>query len=606
MKIFHQLSLVTLALCCSILSIYRLNVVRENEISWDVLGYYLYLPATFIHDDPMLNDISWLKKVNEEKKLAGSLYMVSENEERQPMYFFLMGMALFYLPFFLAGNAYASMFGYPVDGFSIPYQYALSIGGVIYTVIGLIYLRKILLRFFSEGIASLVMLIVVFGTNYINHLTIDDLGTVNVLFMLTTIVIWNTIQWHENYKARHLIVVCIAITLAALVKPTEVFVLLIPLLWNVDSWESLKVKWRQLMSQWKYIFIAALLCLLIVLPQMIYWYEKTGRLIYDSYKNPGVGLDFRSPHIMEVLFSYRKGWLLYTPIMGFSLIGFYFLYKQNKKMFYALIVYFTISLFIISSWSEWWYGAGFSTRPMIATYPVLAICLGYFLMQIARARTVVKFIFGMVAIFFVFLNQFQWWQYKNYILDPYRTTKEYYWATFLKTDVTDKDKESLLVYRDFTGKMELVEEYKYQKTFLILEDFEESSSRGNEEEEGNSFHHMTEDQEFLPILETSYNELTRKDHVWLRVSMDIRFPPGFEGSLPCIVNTMERENGSYGYTSQEIGGDSLSTEWRRVEVMYITPEIRDVKDRLKCYIWKKDKSTVDVDNIKVELFKRKL
>lgn len=67
MKNFNKFTLITLIAICSIISIYRINIVRENEISWDVLGYYLYLPATFIHHDPMLNDITWLKQINSEK-----------------------------------------------------------------------------------------------------------------------------------------------------------------------------------------------------------------------------------------------------------------------------------------------------------------------------------------------------------------------------------------------------------------------------------------------------------------------------------------------------------------------------------------------------------
>src|SRR5574344_572582 len=98
MKTHNKLSLFVLILICAIVSIYRINVVDDKEISWDVLGYYMYLPATFIHDDPMLKDISWLKEVNSEKKLASTLYMVSENDKGEPLYFFLMGLAIFYLP----------------------------------------------------------------------------------------------------------------------------------------------------------------------------------------------------------------------------------------------------------------------------------------------------------------------------------------------------------------------------------------------------------------------------------------------------------------------------------------------------------------------------
>ncbi len=605
MKKIKTLSIITLISICSILSVYRINVVHKDEIAWDVLGYYLYLPATFIHHDPMLKDITWLKQVNDEKHLAGTLYMVSQNKAGEPMYFFLMGMALFYLPFFFLGSIYAAMCGLAVDGFSLPYQYFLVIGGIVYTIIGLIFLRKILLQFFSEKLSSLLMIIIVFGTNYINQLTIDNLATVNVIFMLTTIIVWNTIKWHENYSGKHLIAIGMSTTLVTLVKPSEVFVLLIPLLWNVVSVESIKKKWFKLMANKKALLTTIGICLMIVLPQMLYWHHKTGMFIYDSYKSPGVGLDIFSPHIMNSLFSYRKGWLLYTPIVIFSLMGFYALYKKNRQIFYASAVYFLVSFYIIASWSEWWYGASYSIRPLIATYPILAICMGYFLQYVNRSNLIFKIVISSSILFFIFLNQFQWWQYKNYILNPYRTTKEYYWATFLKTNVTEADEELLMVYRDFSGKMEFKHKYRYQKTLLISEDFEEEETKGNQSENNNYFHRMNKGDEYFTILETPYREITQKDHVWLKVSMDIRFPENFQGQAPCLVNSMERKIWSYGYSATELKPDSVPNHWHRVEVTYLTPEIRSDKDIFKCYLWKRGKSTFDIDNLKIEVYKRK-
>ena len=602
---YKKLSLVALIISCGILSIYRISHVNENEISWDVLGYYLYLPATFVHHDPMLNDISWLKQVNSEKNLAGTLYMVSENKKGQPMYFFLMGMALFYLPFFLGATAFTAITGFATDGFSWPYQYFLVIGGIIYMIIGLIYLRKILKHFFSEKLSALIIIIIVFGTNYINHLTIDNLGTVNVLFMLTAIIIWNTIKWHENFKSRHIIIIGVCFTLIALVKPSEIFVLFIPLLWNVTSYEKFKEKISLLIANRKAVLITIGICLVLVLPQMIYWYLKTGSLIYDSYKNPGVGLDFLSPHIINILFSYRKGWLLYTPIMIFSLAGFYFVYKYNKQIFYAAVIYFLFSFYVIASWTEWWYGAAFSTRPLITTYPVLAICLGYFLLFIEKRKLITRVLFGITAVFFIFLNQFQWWQYKNYILDPYRETKQYYWATFLKTKVNDADRDLLKVYRDFSGEMKFTDKEKYQKSLLFAENFDDPGNEGNMTENDNRFYRLNEDQEFLPIFESSYQELTQKDHLWIKTTLDIRFPPDFEGNLPCLVMTMQRKEGTYGYYAPEIKMDSVPDHWKRIELMYLTPEIRSRKDHFKCYIWKRGKSSFDIDNVKLEIYKRK-
>ena len=605
MKFSKNLSLVALVTIVVILSIYRITNVNTREISLDVLGYYLPLPAIFIYNDPMLTKTDWLKKVNDEKKLTGTLYMVSTTDKGEPMYFFLFGMAFFYLPFFCIGHIFASFSGI-ADGFSIPYQYALVIEGIIFTLIGLFYLRKNLKYFFSEGITAIVMLILVFSTNYIHHLTLKNLEPVNVLFMLVNIVLWYTIKWHEQQKLKFLIIIGVGISLMALVKPSEIIILLIPVLWNIQSEESFKEKIHLILDKKKQLFITIIICLLLAIPQLLYWLVKTGSPIYDSYKNPGIGLDLLSPHIYDVLFSYRKGWLLYTPVMAFSLFGFYFLYKNNKKIFFALFAYFIISFYIISSWSEWWYGAGFSNRPLITVYPVLAISLGYFLVYIGEKGTIVKSVFLTFVLFLTFLNQFQWWQLKNYVLDPYHTTKGYYWATFLRTTVRVEDKKFLLINRDFNGKMSFDNPNEYRLSMMQELTFEDKRTEDGivRDENGNNFYRLSQNQEFALTRQFMYSELTKKDHLWAVVSFDVRYPEKNEDPLPCLVTTMEHKGKSYGYAGFEIKPDSIQSQWIKCRFEYLTPEIRNVKDDLKIYIWKRGKESFDIDNFKVEIFEK--
>lgn len=239
MKSLKSLSFITLILICSFISVYRMTHVTDKELSWDILGYYLYLPSTFIYHQPMLNDYTWLEKINAEKDLTGTLYMVSTNDQGEPMYFFLMGMSILYLPFFLIGHALAGILKFPMDGFSAPYQYSLVVGAVIYTLIGLFFFRKNLRHFFSERISAIIMIIIVFGTNYIHHLTDKDLETVNMLFMLMNIILWNTIKWHESQNFKNLLAIGLCTTLMVLVKPSEVFIVMLPLLWNVTLMDSL-------------------------------------------------------------------------------------------------------------------------------------------------------------------------------------------------------------------------------------------------------------------------------------------------------------------------------------------------------------------------------
>lgn len=602
MNIKPSFSKITLVVIILFISLFRLTHISPKEISWDVLGYYIYLPATFVHHDPMLNNIDWLKKINEERDLAGTLYMVSTNDNNEPMYFFLMGLALFYLPFFGLASLYASIFNYPLDGFSEPYPIFLIIGGIIYTIIGLIFLRKILLHYFDEITSSILLICITLGTNYIHHLTIDNLATVNVLFMLTAINIWNTIQWYETQRKIHFYIIVGTVALITLVKPSEVFLFIIPLLWNINSFKSFLERLKYYFKNYKLLLTAFIIVVVIFLPQMLYWKVKTGYFIYDSYKNPGVGLDFFSPHVSDVLFSYRKGWLLYTPMMIFSLIGFLILYKKNRELFIPIFVYFIVSFWVISSWTEWWYGAAYSTRPLITTYPALAISFGYFINYIRLKRKIFQIPIYIILVFFIFLNQFQWWQLRNYILDPYRTTRDYYWAIFLKTHAPDNAEDLKSVYRDFSGKMEFNHPEKYLKPLYYIEYFDDTTqnlSSGKYE----GYYRLEENQEFLPLFEDKYEEITQKDHFWAIAQIDIRFDSSFNETPPCLVISMERKEGPYGYKTLTLYPDSARCRWHQFTFVYQTPEIRSKHDRFKCYIWKRSKHGFDVDNFKLQFFK---
>lgn len=581
----------------SILLVFRLSNVSDKETSWDVLGYYLPLPATFIYDDPLLENRQWIEEINQERELTGTLYQISTSPEGKPMYFFLLGMAILYLPFFLMGHGFAYLFDFPPDGFSLPYQYFMVIGGLFYTILGLIYLRKILLNFFSDKIAAIVLLIIVLATNYSHHLSLKNLETVNVLFLFVCLVIWNTIQWHKTQKIKNLLAIGAFITLMSIVKPSEILVTLIPVFYGVISIQAFKNKWKLIVKHRVQFLWMAIVCLLIAIPQMSYWYIKTGKLFYDSYINPGVGLDVFSPYIYESLFSHKKGWLIYTPVMILSMIGFYYFFKHKKETALSLTIYLVVTSYIIFSWTEWWYGAGFSNRPLITTYPILAISLGYFLTQIDKKSIVIKSIVYVFIGLCFFLNQFQWWQLRNGILEPYRTTKEYYWATFLKTEVSEADKKLLTVYRDFDG----VHEFTNKKEYRIVSENEVDFS----EFENNSFKFNPEI-EFSPSFEKSFDELTDKDHIWVEVEIAYKGNKFEQEKAPLIITHMDRKEGAYGYYTSKIPPVSdTNDDYNVFASQYLTPNVRSQKDKLKIYIWNKYRVSLEIAYLKITIFEKK-
>ena len=161
---------------------------------------------------------------------------------------------------------------------------------------------------------------------------------------------------------------------------------------------------------YKYKIQLVVFCILIIsigFIQFGYWYYVTGEFVINPYDagNPGEGLELLQPHLLEVLFSFRKGWFIYTPIMVFTVVGFWFLYKYNRLLFTPIFVYFIINLYLISSWSCWWYGACFGVRSLVPSYASLGIPLGYFITYALSSK--LKYVYlGLITIF-ISLNLFQ-------------------------------------------------------------------------------------------------------------------------------------------------------------------------------------------------------
>jgi len=330
---------------------------------------------------------------------------------------------------------------------------------------------------------------------------------------------------------------------------------------------------------------------IIGLPQIIYWKLKTGSFLYDSYINPGVGLDILSPHIWDSLFSYRKGWLIYTPVMLFAILGFVTLYKKDRKWFWPVTVTFLVCFYIISSWSEWWYGAGFSNRPLITYYPLLLIPMGYILEIIVGKSIVLRSFAAVPLVMFLVLNQFQWWQLRNYILDPYRTTKEYYWATFMKTSVSEEDLDLLLVQRSFTG----VDVFNDQENYEVQTFFKDNFSK----EDSTCLISKGQD-EFPYSNRFKYSELTDRDHIWV----GLKFRYRNLGEEPVILGTMmNRKEGAYGYRDARLG---FSPEWNDTTLYFLTPSIRDISDEFKFDFWKRSEADFYLDDFKFLIYEQKI
>ncbi len=127
----------------------RLWKPNSHPISWDVGGYYLYLPAQFIYHDLALNDYNKFDSLRTKYEVSSTFYQVHQTPQGKRVIKYTMGNSILYAPFFCMGHIMAKVGNYPADGFSKPYQYAMHWGIFMYMFLALVFARKILLYFFT-------------------------------------------------------------------------------------------------------------------------------------------------------------------------------------------------------------------------------------------------------------------------------------------------------------------------------------------------------------------------------------------------------------------------------------------------------------------------
>ena len=579
-------------------------------LSWDVFGYYLYLPATFIYHDLGIKNFSWLQHILDVYNPTIGFYQAYMGPAGDYVLKYSMGLSIFYAPFFFIGHFIAWISGFPTDGFSLPYQVSIAAGSVIYAIIGIWFLRKVLIRFFSEGVTAVTMILIVLGTNYFELTAYDGAMAHNFLFTLFALILWVTIRWHEEQRLKFAVSLGFFIGLAILARPTCIVIALVPLFWGIFDRETFLNKWNLIRNHaLQIVFMILFLCIPPFF-QMLYWKIHAGSFFYYSYES-NEKLRWIGTYLVQVLFSYKKGWLIYAPMMIFPLVGFYFLAEKNKKVFYAAFLFFIMNLLLVASWPTWWYGGSVGQRALMESYVILALPLGYFIQWLSEKKVVVQLLLSFVFFFFILLNLFQTWQYITFMIDPSNMTKEYYWAIFGKTKVSEDAKQFLEGYTLSPGSI-LKNEDKFNIKQLAFYNFENKDFpyTGNLSTDlfvnGRFSFRMDSNMQFTPGIKINFKDLTKKLQVGIRLSAWVYTKIPIAENPASLVVTCNHNGLNYRYDAILLEREQLvAGRWNKVVLNYMTPESPDPEDFIQAYLWYRGKHDFFVDDLKIELFEPK-
>ena len=615
----HNLSLkIAWTLCISILVFHFLMPKYDydfytKEFSWDVLSYYLYLPLFFIYHDLGIHDYNIIQHLFDQYHFSTTFYQAFKAENGNWLMMYTMGFALLHLPFFLIGHVWAIAGGYPVDGFSFPYQFSVSSGVMLYIVAGVFVSRKVLLRLFSDKITALVLVLLLAGTNYFHEAIHTNMMPHAMLFTFYSLLLYYTIRWHEEPKMKYAGIVGLVIGFMTLARPSELLSILIPLLWNVYDKQSFLNKIKLLAQKRIHIAVLAGCCVMVGLPQLIYWKIIAGSWIVNSYQNV-VGLDFAEPHIMERLFSFKKSWFIYTPMIIFPLTGLFFLKKYLVKARVAVISFVLINFYVLSCFAGWWEGGCFGLRYMVQSYAIMAIPFGAFFQFVSEKKIWVKLLAGVCCSFFLFLNLFQIWQYTHWIIPSDGMTEAYYKKIFLKTTVSAEDRKLLEYERSFDPNEKFTDYAHYNRRTIGYFDMDSVNTGEVNAEHTDTLHALSGTRSYRlspqsiysPTLRIDYAAITKNDHAWIRATVWYYPVHDLKENPATLVITFDHKGKPYSYGGYDLEKFpwKLNT-WNSFTADFVTPYPYSRKDNLVIYLWLRGDKELYIDNLHVVAFDKK-
>lgn len=401
-----------------------LNSPWQPFIAGDGLGYYAYLPAKFIHNDPQL-DFKWFNKVYQANYSVSSFenpednFLVNWQQKRINKYY--TGLSVLWFPFFVGGHLVAKIFHYPPDGFSAPYQWAIALASIVYLLLGLFFLRKTLLLLFHQNwLATLTPLLLFFGTWLFGYAVFSNSLSHVYSFCMSNGFIFFMLRFFREpqFKTRHLTWAFSFFALSVCIRPLNGL-----LIFGVPALVPASFQLRQLVLE--RFAIRHLLVLLIGLAAIVWQLYiavlQTGECLPYTYN--GEHFDFTKVRFGDALISYHQGLFVYAPILVLALGGFLVF---NRKASLCLVILFFAVIYLYSAWWYW----PILKRVMVDWYFIPAIGLGALFNSIKhKSLRVYTLVISLLCVSYFQLKDFQ---FRKGILDEFLTDNELYWRNFFR------------------------------------------------------------------------------------------------------------------------------------------------------------------------------
>lgn len=504
------------------------------------------------------------------------------------------GLAFLLLPFFLIAHFLALISGLPADGYSLIYQYAMGFAALFYFWLGLKFTKKLLLAFgFNSKVTAGILVLIAFATNIIYYTLKEGMMTHVYNFWLVAAFLYYVKTYLRSGLVRHIAAAALLFGLIVSVRPTNgMFILLVPFV--AGSFDAFTLLLKKIFTAPKTLLPVVAAGLVFPLLTMFIWYLHSGYWLVWSYGEEG--FNFLEPNFFKILFSFNRGWFIYTPVAFLSLTGLFWLFRNERFRFWWAIAFLVIFVYVASSWWVWTYTSNFGQRTFIDTYPFIALMLGY-TWQVISIKKVLRSFAIVLSIVLIAINSLQFYQHYTYVFPPNALTfdiyKQVFWRLKPKPKVFYPEGyivSSKVFYNDFEDDYgwlnygSVTGENSFEGEYASQTGISGNYSIGLHENIGT-------------YLTTDYNRV--------RVSAMI-YTDQRESSAILVID-LEADGKSLHYQAFAMDRFNRKNRWAYVEVATEIPDRSTGVNKLRVYFLNKDnEEQFFIDNLKVEVLSLKV
>jgi hypothetical protein len=367
--------------------VYRVGYTRQPPVRSDGEGYYAYLPSYLLYHDDSFNSIIYGHLSPSRTGLPPSVFGFSLQPTGHWLDKYPAGEAILLLPFFWIGHVIAQVAGVIADGYSHPELYTVGVAGLVYTVLGLSALGAALRRWFSDWVTAATLVAVTFGTGVFHYATYDSIFSHAFSFFAVSVMLLCAVRWYECPRSpvRALL---LGLTVGAVIAVRLTDVVLLPAVLLLGAGSRIAVQQRLLLFRGHLtrVGVAAAAAMAVLMPQVITWYLATHQLLVRPY--PGESFYFAHPHLLGSLISFSPhGLLPYAPVLAVAFGGLLAAWRSRRDLAIPVTLAFLPFWYLIASWWDWSFTAGFGDRAFNDIVPILAIPLAFGLARVSGPRT---------------------------------------------------------------------------------------------------------------------------------------------------------------------------------------------------------------------------